>query len=123
MRYNGDGGNNYDDSALVLTGITTPTAGSATANSGQISGYIPGVAATAGSAGRLVVDIPFYAGTTFRKIAGYELGYNDEATATADASVARGQQVWRSTAAITSIVFLGNGEYIAGSVLCLYGVN
>jgi len=83
---------------------------------------LPGASATAGIAGRLNIEVPDYAGTTFQKVGHWESGYSDAATSAGDQAQVNGICVWRSTAAITSVtIFTGSGSnLVAGTTAYLY---
>jgi hypothetical protein len=104
---NGDTGSHYDNQCSGGNGSTNVTdTGTGTANwrSGVTTmGDLPGTSATAGVAGILDVQIPFYAGTTFQKVGMWRSGCSDGATAATDQSVGNMTLNWRSTAPITSI--------------------
>jgi hypothetical protein len=83
---------------------------------------LPGASATAGVAGRLEIEIPDYAGTTFQKIGSWESGYCDAATSTGDQARISAICAWRSGSAITSVtIFTGSGSsLVTGTAAYLY---
>lgn len=119
---NGDGGSNYDRQTLQGTASTASASAVAAATTEQI-GSIAASTAVASATGQIIVDIPLYAGTTFRKSMICTVSLK-----TADSNVgmfvARVDLHWRSTAAITAITLTpGAGNFAAGSWCVLYGIS
>jgi hypothetical protein len=124
VRVNGDSGAHYDYQSVQGSGTTASASNhdAGTAWYSTTTYDAPGASATAGTAGFLDVEIPAYAGTTFQKTGSWSSGYNDAATATADAGINAAVICWRSTAAITSVtVAFGSGSnLVAGTTALLY---
>lgn len=118
VQLNADTGSNYVDQYQYTVGGGV----NAAANSGT-SGHIAlmaGSTAPANSAGMVVIDIPFYAGTTFHKTlrataADY---YASNTLLIADFAVR-----WLSTNAINQVTFLlAAGNFDTGAQATLYGL-
>jgi hypothetical protein len=122
VRFNGDTAANYDRQVTVATNVTNG-AGANVAATSAIFAQFPAASATAGRSGMAQLMIPDYRGTTFHK-SGVAPGGLFYGTTTADLQVNTTAINWRSTAAITSMtVFLGGGNYVAGTTLSLYGLT
>lgn len=117
---NGDTGANYDWESVTGNGA----AASALASLAQAawgSAGVPGASATAGEAAVLVITIPLYAGTTFRKQGTLYNSLNEPSAANSNFAIAASLS-WRNTAAITQMkVAAGSGNLVAGSSLLIYG--
>lgn len=120
IRLNGDTGANYDTVTHRADNATASSAPSA----GQTSmfvGEIPAATAIAGEAGNIIITIPLYAATTFRKDALIRSGRKtSDAVAGLRSDTIYG--CWRNTAAITSVtVLITAGNFITGSRIRGYG--
>jgi len=120
-RLNGDTGSNYHFSMLLVNAGTTSH--SATANQTTMNlGVIAAASATSGRAGSLIIDIPDYARTTFHKMV-----FASETEFVSDTNTDFAQRyssnLWKNTAAITSItILLTTGpNFLSGSTFTLYG--
>lgn len=84
---------------------------------------LPTAFSTAGVAGQLDLEIPFYAGTTFDKTGRWQSGFYDGVAGTSCALSA--QCGFRSTAAVTSITIntVSGSGFAAPSGAYLYGFN
>lgn len=122
VQFNGDFGANYD---YVLAQVSNTTDANAT-SVGQVAittGVAPRNGDTANKAGLTVIDIPFYALTTFHKVLQYRsvAFISQIATGSFDRT---GGGLWRNTAAITSILLIPEtGDFMAGSAFSLYGIK
>jgi hypothetical protein len=120
VQFNGDTGANYDLEQMAVSGTSV----SNTENIGITSISVlnlPGSTATAGRAGGGEMKIFDYRGTTFHKNA-VSLGGDAWAATSPSNRIMAQSGIWRSTAAITSILlFLGAGSFVDGSVVSLYG--
>lgn len=94
------------------------------AGEGGDNPYIAIVAANsspANSCGSGIIEIPFYAQTTFNKRAISRFGMRYDASSLHEMSRAQTLE-WENAAAITQIdIVLGAGNFVAGSTLRLYG--
>lgn len=120
LRFNADSGSNYDTEALGVTNTTVSGTPSIGATSLTI-GFLPAASATANFGGRCEATISDYRGTTFQKQIQSVAGSK---TSNAAASVYTETRTgwWRSTSAITDIeVTPDTGNFIAGTVVSLYG--
>lgn len=121
LQVNGDTGSTYDADVIGDYGSTTQITPSVGATSALI-GYCAGSTAPAGDAGFGSLMAHNYTGTTFRK---HISGANGHTTADSANGLNVGGVMaqWRNTAAITSLhVFPASGNFVAGSVVSLYGV-
>lgn len=120
VQFNGDTGANYWDQRFYATGSTTSPA----ANNAQTKGacgLVVGATGRANSASVILMDIPFYAGTTFEKTM---LTHHGEMYSTNSMIAGFWAIRWGSTAAITSIKFLlATGNFLSGSTATLYGLT
>lgn len=121
LQFNADTGANYDRQRLGVNNVSITGASNVAQTSLQV-GAIAAATATANEAGAVRVDIYDYRGTTFEKVTTSQDGYRTSA-------VGAGQNAefysgaWRNTAAITQIdMILAAGNFVAGSVVSLYGV-
>ena len=113
INFNGDGTSDYTYQYLVAQGATVSGA-SATTPASAWCGCIGGTT----SVGSCVIDILGYRGTTFNKTVG--------ARGVSDGNIFETSAVWKSTAAITSIVLsivAGGAFFTAGTVVTLYGIS
>ncbi len=124
ITFNNDTSSIYDQQLLSTTGVSnnaasaTPTAAAANISIGNISG----ATAASGNGGIVEATVYDYRGTTFHKAVWF-----NGATKTADATTGLfpryGPGFWRSTTAINRVdVTLASGNFVAGSVVSLYGV-
>lgn len=121
LTLNNDTGANY---GRVRMGTTNGSTTGAAATSGDTSasiGSIPAASATASVAGSIEAIIYDYKGTTFHKelmsVQGGRLGTADS-TWNANLFASR----WSNTAAVTRVdITLSAGNFVAGSVVSLYG--
>ena len=115
IQFNGDTGTNY---SIWYVGTS---AGNSTAQTSMAGSAFPQASVTANVPGSSIVQIPFYAGTTFFKEA--KIIASQPTSATVSTFITSGR--WASTAAITSIKVLdtGGGNFIAGCTFSLYGVT
>ncbi len=122
LRINNDSGANYDGAFAQIVNATQTNF----TQLAQIINYIgncPGASATANLAGRSIVNLEDYAGTTFDKGGDY-VSEMKRANAVASFFHERGALWWRSTAAINRLdVSLGAGNFVAGSRVSLYGIG
>lgn len=121
VKFNGsvDASYNAETTQTVGGGATgvDQTAGT-TANIGTI----PAASAPANAAGVIVLTIPAFTGTTFRKVGTATGGYTNADTTTGHVQSSAYIE-WTGTAAITSlaVVCLGGGNFVAGTMLAVYG--
>lgn len=116
LRFNGDTGSNYSTTAVYAT--NTNTVGSFRRSS-QTSLRNAGSAYMINTTNRLIViyHIMNYANTTTNKTVLFRGGL-------VAAGVDLQAGLWRSTSAITSIEFIGEGSNLyAGSIVTLYGIK
>jgi hypothetical protein len=127
FRVNADAGANYDYVEISTTNGTSvgadQTAGNIHAQAPAL--LIPAALATTHCPGLMVIDAPCYAQTSFNKIFQVSGGYVDDFQLTTDVSLGSALLLWRSTAAITEVVFQpASGPYFTtGSAFYAYGVT
>lgn len=122
IQFNGDSGANYDFENLQGVSTTVSSVGSAAQTSGFV-GRLPAGNATANFPGQSIIDLVNYAGTTFFKTAQASGGYLTTAGTVSNYTTLMNTTIWRSASAITSITLIdgGGGNFVAGTVLTLYG--
>lgn len=127
MLFNNDTGANYDEQYQQNFATSTLAAenigGSAFGGGTPKPGTLPAASSPAGAAASVIIDVPNYAGTTFRK------QYMSMCSGPLDDS-GNGQRLWfasgewRSTAAITRITIAPvNANFDTGSRLTVYAFN
>lgn len=111
LRYNSDTGTNYSDTSLVGTGS------SATSGRNSNSSYAKiGYCGTSGQTMMSTADIMNYSNSTTYKTC---LGRSSNAAGEVQQEV----NLWRNTAAITTLTMLvGAGNFAIGSTFTLYGI-
>lgn len=123
VQFNGDTATNYNYEAVLGT-ATTASAAQAAATTQVHCGAITGSTGPAGESGPLTLEIPFYAGTTFRKH-GLCLTGNEASDTVGNFFSVFAWFTWKSTAAINQITLglTSGANFITGSSAALYGVN
>jgi len=114
--FNGDTGTNY--STTILTGNGTTAASARTSTASNSTDYIAFYTAGApsGLTGSMIFNVMNYANTTTNKTILARSGSDSK-----EIDLVVG--LWRSTAAITSIVIgMQTGNFITGSTFTLYGI-
>lgn len=120
LTLNNDSGGNYHSEATDA-GTATVTATESIAATSINAGALPPSTAT-GKVGIAVIDIPFYALTTFHKMVKVLAGGSYAATTTNQRDWSR-SGTWASTAAITRITLTPSaGNWVTGSSYALYGI-
>lgn len=117
FRFNGDSGTNY--SYIVARGNGSTTSSFRSSNDTYIQiGLLPssGGGTPAGTFGNGIAHILNYSNSTTYKTV---LGRTNSTYAAVEAST----NTWRNTAPITSIVYFGDGNILAGSTFTLYGIK
>lgn len=121
LRVNGDTAGNYDFESMAVNN-TTGTSSGAAAQTSALAGWVEAASSPANAATTTEIRIYDYRGTTFQKHASASSGVKT-GTAAANFFSLRSDMWWRSTAAITSVtVFPDANNFIAGTVLSLYGI-
>lgn len=117
LQFNGDTGSNYSDTNLRGNGSSASSYRQSSVSSIQF-GLLPssGGGTPAGTLGVGIAQIMNYANTTTYKTV---LGRTNNSFAFIEASAG----LWRSTSAINSITYFGDGNIKAGSSLTLYGIK
>lgn len=121
LQANGDTGANYDSQRHFSYGGNNAAGDEDPAATSARVGNIVGASAPAGSASIVEISIPGYARTVFHKQMRASGGHRYD---TADAQIVTAVGNWRDTAAITDLLlFLGAGDFVAGTVVTLYGIG
>jgi hypothetical protein len=109
----------YGTNAAVSAGASTPT------STGDNCFDLPGTSTIANVAGQSSILFPGYAGTVFYKTFTANGNVQSSTTFATGLSNLTISGMWKSTAAITSIVLTdaGGGHFIAGSTFTLYGMQ
>lgn len=116
MQFNGDTGSNYDYHALEGSG-TSASATASNNRSNMIVGYFGGVNQSA-----MIIDILDYASTSKNKTVRALTGLNQNGSN--DRGILLVSNLWRSTAAITSIkLFPSSSVATAYTQFALYGIK
>ena len=121
LQFNADTGSNYDFVFARNNAGTIASQSSFGAATGTSPGPLPGSTVGGSYPGTCFISIPGYTGTTFWKTGTGTAGTLDNAGShyiTLFSTIG-----WRSTSAITQIAALtnGNGNFIAGSRMVIYG--
>ena len=120
VQFNGDTGSNYWDQYVYYVNTAITINEDEAATKGRV-GLVTGATGRTNGAGVAIMDIPFYAGTTFEKTLRLNIA---EMYSTGNLVVGMFAVRWGSTAAITSITFLlATGNFLAGSQATLYGLT
>lgn len=121
LRFNADSGSNYDSQHVQGNG-TIAQAAQAFGGTSLAIGYMTGTSATANFPAVCTARIFDYRGTTFQKMILADANLRTAASA-GNMYVEKRSGAWRSTAAITQVdVICDTGNFIAGSVVSLYGL-
>lgn len=117
LRFNGDTGTNYSYIAARGNGSSTSSFRSSNDTYVQI-GLLPssGGGTPAGTFGNGIAHILNYSNSTTYKTV---LGRTNSTYMSVEATT----NTWRNTAAITSIVYFGDGNILSGSTFTLYGIK
>ena len=121
VRFNNDGGGNYDVNRLLNTNTTVAGTSTAATTSIAAGTLVPSASETAGQFGTIQLWIPSYDNTTGFKIA-TTLNATPSQTV-AQSNVAEFAGSWRNTAAITRIAVapVAGTNFVAGSRMVVYG--
>ena len=123
IKFNNDGGLNYDGQRFLFYGTTTATQQIAFASNAGTLCNIPGSSATVNTASNHEFVISNYSKSVFNK---YIVGKGTQfhGTTTSDMRAEIPATGWRSTAAINRItIFPSSGNFEAGSHLTIYGLT
>lgn len=122
LRVNNDSGSNYDFESIVFNNTTSSSGGTAATTYGFL-GWIEASTGPASAGSTCEARIYDYASTTFQKHFNASAGVKT-GTAAGNFFSHRGDLWWRSTAAINRVdVFPDSGNFIAGTVVTLYGIH
>lgn len=114
LRFNSDTGTNYSNTWFLGNGSSVLTGRGSNYNYADC-GYL---SANSGNPNTRIINIMNYANTTTNKTVISRASSDNGAQATAYANL------WRNTAAITSItIFTQSGNYAIGSTFTLYGIK
>lgn len=120
LQFNSDSGSNYDGERGLFT--TTATLAEQLGATSVNAILVPAATATSNYAASGVIDLPYYADTTFYKVFLARMHYLLAQTTT-NVQTRFFNGIWRSTSAITQIdLILNSGNYVSGSKFSLYGV-
>jgi hypothetical protein len=116
MRFNGDTATNYSFTGLYGDGSAE---GSSTATSSSISQLTTYYAISTNKPNLFTIDIFLYAGSTYKtSLITFSNNLNGLG------STERNVNLWRSTAAINSILLaVSGGSFITGTIATLYGIK
>jgi hypothetical protein len=117
LQFNNDTGTNYSDTNLRGSGSSALSYRLSNSNYIQ-AGLLPssGGGTPANTLGAGIINIQNYSNTTTFKTV---MSRTNSVYAVVEASVG----LWRSTSAITSIKYFGDGDILAGSTFSLYGIR
>lgn len=124
VQFNADTGAHYGAGYISSLSSSAPTAAEANSATSGFCAFTSAATASAGIAGMTVIDIPDYAGTTWRKCWTFQTALNLALT-TGNHRQNLGAGLWDSTSAITGIVLLStNGaNFLEGTTATLYGLK
>lgn len=117
---NSDSGSNYDYQYIAANNNVLSGSAAAASTLGFM-GTIPAASASASYTGLAEVIFYCYKNTTFYKTFVTKSSFNTASTG--NTQYADISTTWRNTAAITTIVITGSGNFVVGSSFYLYGVN
>ena len=117
MQFNSDTGANYAVHLLYGDGATASASGVTAQTSMTVGRYSRNSESAKGAA---IIDIHNYASTTQNKTSRSFSGLDLNGTGLIYGGTSG---LWLNTAAITSITFLGNGNWKTGSTFSLYGIK
>lgn len=121
MQVNGDTGNNYDSYGFQASQTSIGNLTESLAAAQAVIANIPASTAPASQAGAVAIIIPNYATATFLKMWRSQSATR-LSTATGDTRTNDAAGNWRSTAAITSLLFkVATGDLAAGTTIRVYG--
>lgn len=114
IRYNGDSGSNYSYTVIYGNGTSAASARGSSNNTNYL--YYAN-SPTSGTPGTYTVHFMNYANTTTNKVALYRWSV-------AGVEAAAQVNLWRNTAAITSLeIFTSASSFASGSMFTLYGIK
>ena len=119
--FNSDSGSNYSDTYLAGSGSAASSNTASNATSLNSNRAATGSTATASTFSNSETYFPNYAGNTNKPISSFNVGETNNAAA----QMAVEAQLWRNTAALTSITIApGAGtNFVSGSSFYLYGIK
>lgn len=122
VRFNGDGGANYDYGYMDGGNGVAPANGGSTGQIGIFAGLLPASTSPANFAGALYMDFPFYNNPTFYK-AMQSLSQWNQTTAAGIWVGGLFWGGWRNVAPITSITVFtqDSGQFVTGTQFAFYG--
>lgn len=121
VQLNADSGAHYYSGYLRNLASSADGAYAAVATVGNLGDGVPGSADAAGNVSIMVVDIPFYALTTFNKVV---KSVGARWNSTGNAINSDNTVLWAQAAAITEVkLLLSAGNWKAGSAASLYGIS
>lgn len=121
IRFNGDGGANYNRQRQRANNITT-SAHAAAGAAYMLCGAVDGSDASANSYSVVIIDVMQYRSNLFKAVLASSASFGNGAVANFFHDTSGGQ--WMSTAAISSLTLLPatGPNFVAGCVFALYGV-
>jgi hypothetical protein len=126
LQFNGDGAANYSGHYFSSDGASITSSGGG-ANAGAYAGTygMPSFRAPANIYSNVLVDIIDYTNTNKYKVVKSISGVDQNGTGSTSGagSVSYTSSCWKNNNAITSILFYGDGNYVAGSRIDLYGIT
>ncbi len=123
IRFNGDTGNNYSGTFFNANGNSN-IGSNRYSNSSYLFVGNSTTASTTTTPRLDVIDIPFYAGSTFKSVL-MSISNNHANSTASNNHVEVGIGLWSSTSAINEIQFLWNDlsfRYTTGTIATLYGI-
>lgn len=124
VQFNGDVGANYDYEFMVAVGALALSSGSVFgAVFGSFGAFPAANSARSTQAGFVELTIPDYKGVAFEKT-GFSVSGASYGTVGNTQQILSTSIAWRSAAAIDAInISLASGQFSAGSMFSLYGLN
>jgi hypothetical protein len=120
VRFNSDSATNYSNTALIGYSSGTLSQRDSNANNGTVYYSMNGTNTTANTFGSIDIYVPSYTASQNKPFSTFGAQENNNTTA----YIATHAELWRNTAAITSITLTPNsGNFLTESSFYLYGIK
>ena len=120
LRFNSDSGTNYSETRL-LGYNNSLTLSDRLSNQTSIQNYtVNGDTSTASTFSNGEIYIPSYTSSANKPMSGFDVVENNSTTSWQVLALAT---LWRNSAAVSSVTFTANGNFVSGSSFFLYGIK